>query len=265
MNVTVEEVITKLSERFIVTEHSVDGLVSGDRHALVAGIAVMFTASVEAIRQATTLGANFIVSHEPVFYHHTDDTARLGDDPVYKAKAELIASSGIHIYRHHDAMHQANPDDILSGMLQELEWKDYLIGLPKLPGILELPEQSAGQLAEYIKHKLNIPYVRLVGDSMMMCSKVGLALGYSGRGEKAIRAYREHGLDLIIAGESPEWETPEYVRDANALGQAKAMLIMGHQKSEEAGMRSVQDKLSSAFPGIGVHYVETAVAIGKVL
>lgn len=42
-------------------------------------------------------------------------------------------------------------------------------------------------------------------------------------------------LDLLIVGETNEWETNEYVRDAADMGLAKALIITGHQRSEEAG------------------------------
>ena len=39
------------------------------------------------------------------------------------------------------------------------------------------------------------------------------------------------------------WDTTEYVRDAIAMGQPKALVMIGHEKSEEAGMKYLRESL----------------------
>ncbi|MDF2725587.1 MAG: hypothetical protein K0Q59_5264, partial [Paenibacillus sp.] len=71
-------------------------------------------------------------------------------------------------------------------------------------------------------------------------------------------------IDLLIVGETNEWETNEYVRDAADMGFAKALIITGHQKSEEAGMITVLEMLREAFPDLQVDFIASPVAVRRV-
>lgn len=62
-------------------------------------------------------------------------------------------------------------------------------------------------------------------------------------------------LDLIIAGEGFEWETPEYIRDAVQQGKSKALIMMGHAESEASGMKLLADRLAERFPELSVRFV----------
>ena len=44
----------------------------------------------------------------------------------------------------------------------------------------------------------------------------------------AQRLLERGDADLIICGEGPEWETPEYVREANRLGRSCGLIVLGH-------------------------------------
>ena len=54
-------------------------------------------------------------------------------------------------------------------------------------------------------------------------------------------------LDLLLAGEGPEWETPEYIGDAAAQGRNPSMLLLGHAASEEPGMACAAKLLRELF------------------
>ena len=65
-----------------------------------------------------------------------------------------------------------------------------------------------------MKNRLGITYLRAHGDLGMECSKIGLLAGYRGGAQNALPLFDREQLDLIIYGEGPEGETPEYVSDA---------------------------------------------------
>jgi len=50
--------------------------------------------------------------------------------------------------------------------------------------------------------------------------------------------------DVIIVGESPEWETPEYVRNANEMGEKLSLIVIGHSASEEGGSEFMAEMAS---------------------
>ena len=60
---------------------------------------------------------------------------------------------------------------------------------------------------------------------------------------------------MLIAGEASEWETVEYVRDAIAQGKSKALVLLGHEVSEEPGMEVCARDLKMLFPGVRIDHI----------
>ena len=55
--------------------------------------------------------------------------------------------------------------------------------------------------------------------------KIGLVVGAPGS-MKQISMLSRDDVEILVAGETREWETVEYVRDASALGLKKAMILL---------------------------------------
>ena len=60
----------------------------------------------------------------------------------------------------------------------------------------------------------------------------------------------------MICGEGPEWEAPEYVRDAVYQKKNRALIVLGHAESESPGMEYYTELLQNSFPNIPVHYIK---------
>ncbi|AIQ70108.1 Nif3-like dinuclear metal center hexameric protein [Paenibacillus graminis] len=255
MMLTFGQIIDHLTARTAGPEQTVDKLEPGNPETPVQGIVTAFSASQAVIEQAIALGANLIISHEGVFYSHQHHGSELEQDPVYKQKAELIASSGLGIFRFHDYLHRYTPDGIVDGLLRELGWQEYVAEHRPAVSILTLPQMKVEEIVEHLKRKLHIPCVRVAGNLSASCARVGILVGYRGGGSTAIPLYDQDSLDVIIAGEGPEWETPEYIRDAARQGRNKALIMLGHAESEAPGMKYLAGLLSAQFPGVPVHFV----------
>ena len=65
----------------------------------------------------------------------------------------------------------------------------------------------------------------------------------------------EDDIQLLVAGESREWETVPYVQDAVAQGRHKALILLGHVVSEEAGMEECARWLRTILPEIPVSFI----------
>ena len=52
-------------------------------------------------------------------------------------------------------------------------------------------------------------------------------------------------MEVLIIGETREWETVEYVSDAISEERHKALLILGHIPSEQAGMEKCAEWLGT--------------------
>ena len=63
--------------------------------------------------------------------------------------------------------------------------------------------------------------------------------------------------DLLIVGESSEWETPEYIRDARALGKKWSLIVLGHINSEDPGMEWLVQWLKPKLPGIPIEHLDS--------
>ncbi|MCD1259355.1 Nif3-like dinuclear metal center hexameric protein [Paenibacillus athensensis] len=266
MTVTVQEIVNRLLNPVNDTEpveNTVDTLKYGNPDAPVTKIAVTFTATYEVLKMAVDAGAQLLVTHEPTYFNHRDETDWLQGDPVYEGKKKLIEDSGLAVFRFHDYVHDRyEPDGIGHGMLQALDWSAWAD--PAHPRLVVLEKPTAVKdVAAHIKSKLDIDSLRLIGSPELEVRRISLFPGAPG-GERQIQEFRDYDIELMVAGETHEWETNEYVRDAVALGLDKALLIIGHQKSEEAGMQYAVDLLRRLFPSVETVFLPGQVAFRSI-
>ena len=62
-------------------------------------------------------------------------------------------------------------------------------------------------------------------------------------------------VDVVVTGEAAEWEICEYVRDAVGIGLRKALVVIGHEKREEPGMRYLTEWLRPLLDGIPITHI----------
>ncbi|NIK77114.1 putative NIF3 family GTP cyclohydrolase 1 type 2 [Paenibacillus castaneae] len=253
--ILIKDVLNTLMEPVSRLEHTVDGLESGDPESEVSGMITTFMATQDVIEQAIRAGANLIIAHEGTFYSHQDKKGLEREDSVYQEKQKLIEQSGIAIYRFHDYLHRYEPDGIMTGLIKELEWELLVTENQPTASILTIPTMTVNDIAEHVKQRLGISYVRVIGERSMPCSRIGLLAGYRGGGVTSIPLFEEQNVDMVLYGEGPEWETPEYVRDAVHQGRKKALMVLGHAQSEEPGMKHVANTLQAHFPSIPVQFI----------
>jgi hypothetical protein len=70
-----------------------------------------------------------------------------------------------------------------------------------------------------------------------------------------VKALERDDVEVLLVGEIPEWETILYVRDAAQQGRRKALILLGHVTSEEAGMENCAKWLKPMFPGMPVTFI----------
>jgi putative NIF3 family GTP cyclohydrolase 1 type 2 len=188
----------------------------------------------DVLKHAADANCNFVITHEPTFYGHNDDASRLGEDGVVAAKLAFIKKHNLVVWRFHDHWHRHQPDGVVQGMVEAL-------GLGKQrradeKNLFDVPEATVREFAAALKKRLGARVVRVVGDPEMKFTKVALVVGAPG-GLRQMNALQRDDVEVLLAGESPEWETTEYVRDAMQQGRRKAVVFLGHTNSEEAGMK----------------------------
>jgi putative NIF3 family GTP cyclohydrolase 1 type 2 len=63
-------------------------------------------------------------------------------------------------------------------------------------------------------------------------------------------------VQVLVAGEASEWETVEYARDAVAQGRQKTLILLGHEVSEEGGMKYCAEWLKGVLPGMPIEFIK---------
>ena len=230
---------------------TVDTIKVGSRDTVVTGVVTTMFTTLEIIRKAIELKANLIIPHEPTFFSGQDETDYLQDDPVYRAKYDLMEKNGITLWRNHDYVHRMQDDGVRIGVVDELGWNDYYQA--KSP-VLNIPKTNLRDLINHIKTRMNVPAMRYVGDLSQACSKVLLLPGAVG-GRRQIEGIMKEKPDVLVCGESNEWETPEYVRAANEMGIKLSMIEIGHSASEEGGSAFVKNWLNENMPGLPAFHI----------
>ena len=238
------------------TGQTVDVFKTGNPETPVTGIVTTMFATMDILKQAVAQGCNLIITHEPTFYNHLDDTAAFvgTHNPIYAEKRKYIEDHNLVIWRFHDHIHMMKPDEIIAGVVHRLGWEKY----EAKPGIsyFIIPETSVRDLAAEVKKSLGISMMRVIGDPEFKVTKVAFAPGAPGS-EVQMAALAREDVEVLLIGESREWETIEYARDAVEQGKHKAMIILGHVPSEEAGMEECALWLKTFINGIPVNYIQT--------
>lgn len=233
---------------------TVDTFKAGDPASELKGIAVCMFADMNTLQEAVGKGCNFIITHEPVFYNHSDQTDTYVDDPVFKEKMDYINRHRLVIFRFHDHIHMTNPDGISTGMIRKLGLEPYLVNETlnsfRLPAARTLKEYSTG-----LKKTLGMETIRVIGNPDMEFTKIHFMAGAPG-GQRHIQMLSGDDAEVLIAGEANEWETYLYAQDAFQQGRNKAVIFLGHIKSEEAGMEYCAEWLESFIKGVPVHFIE---------
>ena len=232
---------------------TVDQLRSGSMDQAVTGIVTTMFPTIEVIERTAKAGANLIVAHETPFYNNQDETDWLQQDDAYRYKIGLLDKYKIAIWRFHDYWHSHKPDGIIMGNLIKLGWEKYFDATT--PRLLTLPTaMSLKSIVSHAKQRLGIPSVRVIGNVKQECTTIYMAFGYMDS-RMQIAAIQQFKPDLILSGETREWETVERVRDGQLMGQKTALMVLSHSVSEEAGMEYAAKWLQSKVPGVKITHI----------
>lgn len=248
----IEKIIAKTGS--VQIPNTVDIIKEGDPETPVTGIVTTMFGTMKVLRKAVEMNCNLIIVHEPLYYNHLDQTKQFQNDQVFLEKQKFIKDHNLVIWRFHDYIHSIEPDGILSGMVLKLGWKDFVVNNNLDQYIL--PETTLEKLLQDLKKVFPKNAFYVIGDPDLELSKVRLAPGAPGSNYQ-ITLLEKEDVDVLIAGEVPQWETYEYMRDAVDQGRKKAIIFLGHINSEEAGMEYCADWLKGFIKDIPIHFVES--------
>jgi putative NIF3 family GTP cyclohydrolase 1 type 2 len=252
-----QEVIAAIQEHVGVPwrKETVDTVKAGNPETRVTGIAVTMMATLDVLQRAAAKGDNLVITHEPTFYNHLDRPEGMEEsDAVWKEKREFIEKNGMVVWRFHDHWHLRKPDGILAGMVQALGWEKYQSA--ENPHLFTVPEITLEKLAADVAKRLNTPVLRAVGNPEMKVTRLALSPGAAGF-EGETRALEMENVEVLVVGETREWETVEYAADAATEGKRKGLIVIGHVPSEQAGMEECTRWLKTFVKDVPIEFVAT--------
>ena len=259
-SITAAEAIARIQRHYspTVANDTVDTVKAGDPSSPVTGMATTFLDTMGVLREASRRGLNLVITHEPTFYNHLDETSFFAEDPVYHEKLAFIQQHHMVVFRLHDGIHGVSPDPIALGLMRALGWQSYMDA--DNPFHAAIPKTTLAKLSLELATTLNAQTLRVVGDPNLSITHVAILPGASGL-HKQVLALRSDNVEVLLAGEAPEWEVVEYVRDASAQGRHKALIFLGHEVSEEAGMKQCAEDLRALFPHLKVEHIPAGQAL----
>jgi len=234
---------------------SIDLLQVGDGSMEVTGIMTTFSVSVPVIQSAVRNKCNFIITHEPTFYIHHDKDEKIRKTKQYAQKRKLLEDNKIAIWRFHDLCHIIQRDFIVDGVLRKTGYDAFVKDeFSKMP-ILER-RTILSTIIQEMKDKLGAQALRLIGDPAMEVNRYSLAVGMPDS-VSCMQFIEEADLDLLIIGEIHEWELGDFVKDSIAFGKQRALMVIGHQPSEMAGMEYFTEWIKQKMPEQSIIFQET--------
>lgn len=237
-----------------IIPNTVDVIKEGSPDTRVTGIVSCMFATMNVLKEAVEKNCNLIVVHEPLYYNHLDNTKQLENDPVFQEKQKYIRDHKLVIWRFHDYIHSMKPDGIMTGMVDKLKWNNYVVNNDL--SRFTIPETTLNELLKYLKGIFPENAFYVVGKPDLKVRNVRFAPGAPGS-QLHIRILEDKNTDVLLAGESPQWETYEYMRDAVDQGRKKAVIFLGHVTSEQSGMEFCARWLKGFISDIPVYYVES--------
>jgi putative NIF3 family GTP cyclohydrolase 1 type 2 len=252
---TAREIVKAIQEHVGVPwqKDTVDTFKAGNPDTPVTGIAVTMMATMDVLERAAANHENFVITHEPTFYNHLDVPEEMPQsDPVWAEKRAFIEKHNMVVWRFHDHWHEMKGDGILMGMVHVLGWEKYQ--RKDVPYFFNLPETTVAKLAQETATKLGSSVLRVVGNPDMKVTKIALSPGAAGF-VRETQALERDDIEVLMLGETREWETVEYAADAVTEGKRKALIVIGHIPSEQAGMEECTRWLETFVKGVKIEFV----------
>ena len=267
--ITAEQVTDRIRKNVGVPwqEQSLDNYKAGDPTTAVSGIAVSAMATLDVLKRAVQQKANLIITLEPVFFGKADGqppppsaTPPAGgrgpagvapDDPVLRAKQDFIQKNGMVVWRFADHWRARTPDPMAIGFARTLAWTKYQVGDDVTR--YELPATSLSSLVDDLAKRLNARGgIRVLGDPQTRVRRVAILPGLSPV-SATLKGLPE--CDVIVAGETREWESVEYAQDNVAAGRKKGFIMVGKILSEDPGMNVCAEWLKRIVPEVSVRWL----------
>jgi putative NIF3 family GTP cyclohydrolase 1 type 2 len=253
-SISAADVIQRIKDRVGIPwrAQTVDHVVFGKPETPVRGIATTMMATMDVLQRAAAAGRNLVITHEPTFYSHQDTTEPFAQDAAYQFKTAFMNQHEMVVFRFHDHWHAMRPDGIAFGMARALGWDKNRVADNQREFTFD--GVPLATLANEIRDRLGARTLRVVGDPALRVNRAAASWGYyTFNPANLVMAHPD--IDVFIVGETREWETVEYAQDLIAAGKKKALIVIGHVASEQAGMKYCAEWLKGFVGEVPVEFI----------
>lgn len=219
----------------------VDGFRAGDADVDVRGIVVAARASTAVLREAHRIGANIVISRQ-AFLGDSQDRPVAKPEAALAAKIAFIEANRMAVLRLQDPRLGPEGRKVTQAFASASGLREPRPGNPA-HGLIYLNEAlTIRDLVSRIKAGGETSTVRLFGDPGLRPRGIAIATE-TNRPNALNPLISRRDVNLLVAGEVHETETTAYVADAIALGQPKALLLVGSIAMEEAPAKRLSELL----------------------
>jgi putative NIF3 family GTP cyclohydrolase 1 type 2 len=212
-------------------------------------------ATLDVVRRAAASGKNMVITHESTFFSHQDRTEELLQDPTYQFKLDFLNKNNMVVFHFHDHWHGRRPDGVATGMIRELGWEKNAD--PENPRMFTFPGTPLARFAREMETKLKIRTMRVLGDPELPVKRVIASWGYASL-TPGIPFFAQPEVDVLVVGETREWELVEYAQDTITSGKKKGLIVLGHVVSEQAGMKYCAEWLKGFIKEVPIEFIAAA-------
>ena len=253
-SITAGEVIDRIKANVGIPwrTQTVDNIIAGTAETPVKGIATTMMATLDVVQRAAASGKNMVITHESTFFSHQDRTDQIQEDPTYRYKLDFLNKNKMVVFHFHDHWHGRRPDGIATGMIQELGWEKYAD--PQTPRMFTFPGTPLARFAKEMQTKLKSRTMRVLGDPKLPVNRVLASWGNVSL-MPGIPFLSRPDVDVLVVGETHEWELVEYAQDAISSGKKKALIVIGHVISEQAGMKYCAEWLKGFVKEVPIEFI----------
>ena len=230
-------------------EKTVDQFMGGDPDAEVRGIATTWLATNARLREAASLGLNFVIAHEGAFYPHYQGTP--SEDRHHEEKRRLMGELGVTLMRCHDTWDRMPEVGIPDA------WARFL-GFPTEPRPVEsfyriclVGDRTVEEVARRVLEKvrpLGQEVVHIIGDREAVVHRMAVGTGAITRLPEMFAL----GADLLLV-------TDDGISTTSAglwsLDLGIPMLVVNHATAELPGMMTMVGYIERHFAGVPVKYL----------
>jgi len=217
----------------------------------ISGIVSTFMSTYDIFQRVVKAGLNMIVTHEPTFWSDRDITKDLGDDPLYREKLGYARKNKLVVWRFHDHIHAMKPDGIFVGWNRALKWDKYQVGDDQRMFIMP-KTMTLEEVTREVKTNLQSDSIRVIGDPKLPVKKVV-------RGSHTLAGNMSAVLeaDALIVSEAREFDSIEWMRDTVLSGQKKGMILIAHERGEQAGMNYCAEWLRTFITEVPITFLSS--------